>query len=98
MNRAARLSSPIIIGRDGVGGVMAADKNEAFNAPDRESTRTWGLLWTVAVLVMVGVALSPLILGLAYGRAGVDYGAVGDVGQAYGAASALVATTALVAT
>ncbi|MBL7255600.1 DUF6082 family protein [Paractinoplanes lichenicola] len=76
---------------------MAADKNDAFHAPARKRTGSWGLLWIAAALAVIGVALSPLLLGLAYSRAGVDFGVIGDVGQAYGAASALVATTALVA-
>ncbi|MDY7086229.1 MAG: DUF6082 family protein [Actinomycetota bacterium] len=78
---------------------MAADKHEAPDkAVRRGATGIWGLLLIVAVLAVAGVALSPVLLRMAfYPAGGAGYAAVGDLGQAYGAASALVAVAALVA-
>lgn len=76
---------------------MAADRHETSDAPDRRRPGIWGLLSIIAALAVVAVAVSPMILSVAYGRSGADYAAVGDVGQAYGAASAMVAVAALVA-
>jgi uncharacterized membrane protein len=76
---------------------MAADKREVFDGAGRGRPGGWALLSIIAVVVLTGVALSPILLGMAYAGTGVDYAAVGDVGQAYGAASAMVAVAALVA-
>ena len=76
---------------------MAANKHEIFDTPARGKLSAWALLLAAAVLAVIGVALSPILLGMVYDKPGVDYAAVGNVGQAYGAASAMVAVTALIA-
>lgn len=48
----------------------------------------------VFAVILVTVILSPALMGLLY-RADLDYTRVSDVGQAYGAASAFLATLAL---
>ena len=76
---------------------MAADEREVFSGPDRGKPGSWALLSIVAAVVVIGVALSPMLLGLAYAGTGTDYTMIGDLGQAYGAASAMVAVAALIA-
>src|SRR5262245_15213316 len=48
----------------------------------------------IFVAAMIGVAASPIIVGMVFVHDG-DYSIIGDVGQAYGAASAMLAGVAL---
>jgi hypothetical protein len=75
---------------------MAAGERQAISAPDRRSSggRALVLLLIIFVLAMAGLAISPLILGVIF-AGGQDYAVLGDLGQAYGAASAMVAGLAL---
>jgi uncharacterized membrane protein len=76
---------------------MAADRSQVLGAPDRARAGTWALISIIAVVAVLGVALSPIMLGAVYAGTGADYSVAGDIGQAYGAASAMVAVVALVA-
>ena len=57
----------------------------------------WVVLLVVCIVALAGVLLSPIILGMAFAGSKTDYSAIGDIGQAYGAASAAVSSVALVA-
>ncbi|GIE95879.1 DUF6082 family protein [Paractinoplanes rishiriensis] len=75
---------------------MAAGKVQAFSPPDRRRIGIGALALSLIVFVvaMAGVVASPAILGTVF-VADARYASVGDVGQAYGAASAVVAVFAL---
>jgi hypothetical protein len=55
------------------------------------------LLVILGVFAVAAAAVSPVILNMVYPANGTDHVVAGDVGQAHGAASALVATAVLIA-
>jgi hypothetical protein len=73
---------------------MAAGEFQAFNPPDRRRLGVLALALSLVVFVvaMAGVAASPVLLGAIY-ASGRGYSTVGDVGQAYGAASVKISST-----
>jgi hypothetical protein len=75
---------------------MAAGELQAFNPPERKSPgmRAFALSLIVFAVAMAALILSPMLLRRIY-PGGSGYTVIGDVGQAYGAASALVAGLAL---
>lgn len=76
---------------------MAAGEFQAFNPPDRRRLGTGALALSLIafVVAMAAVVASPVILAAVFAPIGPNYSAIGDVGQAYGAASAIVAGFAL---
>jgi hypothetical protein len=75
---------------------MAAGELQAFNPPGHRGFGV-GLLTLLLItfaVAMAGLVISPLLLGLIF-AGGADYAVAGNVGQAYGAASAVIAGIAL---
>jgi len=75
---------------------MAAGELQAFRTPDRKTAGVGVLALSMIVFVatLAVVVASPIILEGVY-PASRDYSVAGDVGQAYGGASAVVAAVAL---
>ena len=75
---------------------MAAGEPRVFDPSDgrRIGFRTLALSLVIFVIAMAGLAVSPMILESVY-PAGQDHAKIGNLGQAYGAASAMIAGLAL---
>lgn len=75
---------------------MAAGELRALDPSNgrRAGGRTLALSLIIFVVAMAGLAVSPVVLESVY-PAGPDHAEIGNVGQAYGAASAMVAGLAL---
>jgi len=75
---------------------MAAEGLQAFPAPERRGLGpgALALLLIAFVAAMASIAASPIILGMVLAK-DRDYSGIGDIGQAYGAASAMIAGVAV---
>jgi hypothetical protein len=75
---------------------MAAGELQAFKTPERTAFSAVAFILSLIAFIgaLTGVALSPAVLQMIYSD-DRDYAMIGNVGQAYGGASAVVASVAL---